>query len=180
MQDLAIIDWHYEPHSDAILNDWLFEPGSLTARLKSLSQQHFKVQVLQEGWSALRTDEAAALDVPADTIAWVREVYLCGHDTPWVYARSVATKQSLEQSHFPLERLGTRPLGEVLSLHEAFVRGQMHVCRYPAALLPAPYNQENSWARRSCFSKGALNVLVCEVFLADLWQFQQVTVPSAD
>lgn len=179
MQDAHVIEWQYEAHPHPLLNDWLFEPGSLTARLKALSNQHFDVQVLKEGWLPLRPDEAAALDVAPDTVAWVREVFLRGHATPWVFARSVATQQSLEQSGFPLESLGTKPLGEVLSLHEAFVRGQMHISRYPSAWLPDSCAPQANWARRSCFSKGALHVLVCEVFLPDLWQFQGVNVPTA-
>lgn len=179
MQTPSTALWHHQAHPHPVLNDWLFEPGSLTARLKSLSQQHFEVQPLREGWMPLRPDEAAALQVDVDTTAWVREVYLLGHGKPWVFARSIATQASLEQSGFPLAELGTRPLGEVLSLHEAFVRGQLHTCAYPAAWLPAPYQQHNAWARRSCFSKGALEVLVCEVFLPDLWRFQGITVPEA-
>lgn len=157
------------------LNDWLYEAGSLTARLKQLSHQHFEVQPLREGWLPLRADEAEALNVPLDSIAWVREVYLCGHNNPWVFARSIATKDSLEKSGFPLEALGSKSLGEVLALHHAFVRGQFHVWRYPAELLPAPYQQYSCWARRSCFTKGHLQVLVCEVFLPELWRFQRQT-----
>lgn len=179
MQDSHTIEWQYEAHPHPLLNDWLFEPGSLTARLKKLSNQNFSVKILNEGWLALRPDEAAALKVAPDTVAWVREVFLCGHNTPWVFARSVATKQSLEQSGFPLEQLGTRPLGEVLALHEAFVRGKMHISRYPAAWLPDSCIAQANWARRSCFSKDALQVLVCEVFLPDLWLFQKADIPTA-
>lgn len=157
------------------LHDWLYEPGSLTARLKKLSQQHFEVQPLREGWLPLRPDEAEALNVPVETTAWVREVYLLGHGKPWVFARSIATKESLEQSGFPLAALGTKPLGEVLALHEAFVRGQLHAWSYPPEWLPAPYNSYQCWARRSCFSKDSLHVLVCEVFLPELWRFQAQT-----
>lgn len=157
---------------NSTLNDWLYETGSLTARLKKLSKQNFEVQPLREGWLPLRLDEAEALNVPLDTPAWVREVYLKGHGTPWVFARSIATKDSLEKSDFPLAVLGTKPLGEVLALHKAFVRGRLHIWTYPARLLPAPYQNQDCWARRSCFSKGDLHVLVCEVFLPDLWRFE--------
>ena len=158
--------------NNSLLNDWLYEPGSLTARLKALSNQHFQVRPLREGWLPIRDDEAQALGVNADTTAWVREVYLEGHGKPWVFARSIATKEALEKSGFPLSTLGTKPLGEVLALHEAFVRGQLHTWRYESALLPDGHQTEPCWARRSCFSKGPLQVLVCEVFLPELWRFQ--------
>lgn len=163
---------------NSTIKDWLYEPGSLTARLKKLSKQHFEVQQLREGWLPIRPDEAQALNVPLNTTAWVREVYLRGHGKPWIFARSIATKESLEKSGFPLASLGTKPLGEVLALHEAFVRGQLHVWNYPPHLLPSPYQNHNCWARRSCFSKGHLHVLVCEVFLPDLWSFQSQTSGS--
>lgn len=160
---------------NSTLKDWLYETGSLTARLKNLSQQHFEVQPLREGWLPIRPDEAEALNVPVDTVAWVREVYLRGYDKPWVFARSIATKDSLEKSGFPLAALGTKPLGEVLALHEAFVRGKLHIWNYPPHLLPTAYQNHNCWARRSCFTKGDLQVLVCEVFLPDLWLFETQT-----
>lgn len=179
MQSPSTAKWQLEPYSHPVLNNWLFEPGSLTARLKNLSQHHFAVEPLSEGWHPLRKDEAKALSVPLDTIAWIREVILWGCDQAWVFARSIATKESLEKSGFPLADLGTRPLGEVLSLHEAFVRGQLHVCRYPTNWLPEPYQHDNCWARRSCFSKDELHVLVCEVFLPDLWKFQDLSITEA-
>jgi chorismate--pyruvate lyase len=36
----------------------------------------------------------AALDLPENSQGWVREVYLRGHQQPWVFARSVALKAS--------------------------------------------------------------------------------------
>ncbi|HCF0249677.1 TPA: chorismate lyase, partial [Pseudomonas aeruginosa] len=39
----------------------------------------------------------------------------------------------------------------------------------PAAGLPAEVRAEGLWGRRSRFSRGALGVLVAEVFLPSLW-----------
>jgi chorismate--pyruvate lyase len=46
----------------------------------------------------------------------------------------------------------------------------LQACRYPAAWLPQAVREERLWARRSCFSRGALGVLVAEVFLPAFWQ----------
>lgn len=157
------------PAPAAGVHDWLFNQDSLTRRLTALSHDGFSVTPLLEGWQALRDDECAALGVVAGSQGWVREVYLRGHGQPWVFARSVAARTSLEGSGLALEQLGSRSLGELLFSDSAFERGAMQVCHYPAGWLPSTTRAERLWARRSCFSRGALAVLVAEVFLPTFW-----------
>lgn len=149
--------------------DWLFDQGSLTRRLTALADGAFSVTPLLEGWQTLRLDECRALGVPDGSQGWVREVYLRGHEQPWVFARSVAARSALEGSGFDLALLGSRSLGELLFSDRAFARGPLEVCRYPAAWLPAEVRDERLWGRRSCFARGSLGVLVAEVFLPTLW-----------
>src|SRR5690606_5165542 len=151
------------------VRDWLFNEDSLTRRLTALSDDAFSVTPLAEGWQRLRNDECAALGVVDGSQGWVREVYLRGHGRPWVFARSVAARSRLEGSGLALDQLGSRSLGELLFSDRAFDRGALHVCRYPAAWLPAEVRSEQLWARRSCFSRGPLGVLVAEVFLPGFW-----------
>lgn len=126
--------------------------GSLTRRLTALADGAFRVEPLLEGWQTLRDDECQGLDVPTGSSGWVREVYLHGHDRPWVFARSVAARSALEGSGFDLALLGSRSLGELLFSDSAFERGPIEVCRYPAAGLPAEVRAEGLWGRRSRFS----------------------------
>ena len=149
--------------------DWLNEQGSLTRRLTALSAEHFAVEPLLEGWQTLRDDECAALGVAPGSAGWVREVYLRGHGQPWVFARSVAARQVLEAHPFALDQLGTRALGHLLFSDPAFSRQPIEACRYPGDLLPPAVRAEGLWGRRSLFSRGALGVLVAEVFLPALW-----------
>lgn len=149
--------------------DWLFNEQSLTRRLTELSAGGFSVTPLREGWLLLRDDECAALGVPPGSLGWVREVYLRGNGQPWVFARSVAARQALDGSGLDLQQLGSRSLGELLFSDQAFARGELQVCRYPGAWLPAEALQDGLWARRSCFRRGPLAVLVAEVFLPDFW-----------
>ncbi|MDP3814628.1 chorismate lyase [Pseudomonas sp.] len=157
------------PAPAAGVHAWLFNEDSLTRRLTALSHDGFSVTPLFEGWQPLRHDECAALGVAADSQGWAREVYLRGHGQPWVFARSVAARSVLEGSGLDLERLGSRSLGELLFSDSAFDRGAMQVCHYPAAWLPSAVRAERLWARRSCFSRGPLGVLVAEVFLPAFW-----------
>ena len=149
--------------------DWLFDEGSLTRRLTAISDDSFSVQPLFEGWQELRPDECAALDLPEGIQGWVREVYLRGHGQPWVFARSVAAKSSLQAGGLNMDELGTRSLGELLFSDQAFERGALQVCHYPRHWLPLADQADHLWARRSRFVRGALSVLVAEVFLPKLW-----------
>ncbi|SQH37440.1 chorismate lyase [Pseudomonas mucidolens] len=149
--------------------DWLFDEDSLTRRLTRLSSNGFSVTPLFEGWQPLRDDECAALDLPPASMGWVREVYLRGHEEPWVFARSVAARSALQGDGLQMDELGSRSLGELLFCDQAFTRQAIEVCRYPRAWLPALDQADDLWARRSRFDRGPLSVLVAEVFLPSLW-----------
>jgi chorismate--pyruvate lyase len=149
--------------------NWLFNQDSLTRRLTRLSENAFSVTPVHEGWQPLRDDECAALNLPVASEGWVREVYLRGHDEKWVFARSVAARTALQAGGLHMDELGTRSLGELLFSDPAFERGPLQICRYPASWLPACDAMPGLWARRSCFSRGPLTLVVAEVFLPDLW-----------
>lgn len=172
--NISISHWATSPTALTALNDWLFDQGSLTQRLTLLCNDAFSVQLLSEGWQVLTADECQALNVANDSCGWVREVFLCDGQKPWVFARSVASQAELESSGFDISQLGTRSLGELLFSHQAFSRGVMHICQLPCRQLPniaqqQTNNQTHLWARRSCFKKDTLGVLVAEVFLPKLW-----------
>jgi len=149
--------------------DWLFNQDSLTRRLTRLSENAFSVAPVHEGWQRLRDDECAALNLSVASEGWVREVYLRGRDEKWVFARSVAARAALQAGGLHIDELGTRSLGELLFSDPAFERGPLQICRYPASWLPACDAMPGLWARRSCFSRGPLTLVVAEVFLPDLW-----------
>ncbi len=157
------------PLPDAQTLGWLFDEGSLTRRLTRLSNDGFSVTPLFEGWQTLREDECAALDMPAKSEGWVREVYLRGHGQAWVFARSVAARSALQDGGLNMDELGSRSLGELLFCDQAFQRRAIEVCRYPLEWLPAESRTAGLWGRRSRFDRGALSVLVAEIFLPTLW-----------
>lgn len=157
------------PRPEAWVLDWLFDEGSLTRRLTGISHNHFSVTPLFEGWQPLRPDECGALDLAEGSEGWVREVYLRGHGEPWVFARSVAARSALQGDGLHMDELGSRSLGELLFCDRAFQRRAIEVCHYPEAWLPADVRTAQLWGRRSRFDRGALSVLVAEVFLPRLW-----------
>ncbi|SEM60679.1 chorismate lyase [Pseudomonas sp. ok272] len=157
------------PLPDAPTLDWLFDEGSLTRRLTRLSDDGFSVTPLFEGWQPLRPDECAALTLPDGSEGWVREVYLRGHGQAWVFARSVAARSALQEGGLNMDALGSRSLGELLFCDQAFSRRAIEVCHYPPHWLPSESRAPGLWGRRSRFDRGALSVLVAEIFLPALW-----------
>jgi chorismate--pyruvate lyase len=99
----------------------------------------------------------------------VREVYLRGHGEAWVFARSVAARSALQGDGLHMDELGSRSLGELLFCDQAFQRRAIEVCHYPQEWLPGEARAPDLWGRRSRFDRGALSVLVAEIFLPSLW-----------
>lgn len=155
--------------ADTTQQRWLSDTGSLTRRLTHVAEGNFKVTPISEGWAVLRDDECAALGLPLGARGWVREVHLRGHDQPWVFARSVAGQQALMEDGFPIDALGTRSLGELLFVDGGFSRGPIKACHYPRHWVPGLPLQAAPLARRSRFERGALGLLVTEVFLPEFW-----------
>lgn len=167
--------WHSNPTANAALNDWLFAQGSLTQRLSAACRSEFRVQLINQGWQTLNASECAALRIAHNSRGWVREVFLCDGQQPWVFARSVASQTALRSANFDISQLGTRSLGELLFSDPAFKRGTMYIKQLPCTQLPVQAQQQAKsvqllWARRSCFQKDNLGVLVAEVFLPQFWQ----------
>ena len=158
------------PLPDTSTLDWLFDEGSLTRRLTRLSDDGFSVTPLFEGWQTLRDDECSALDLAEGSEGWVREVYLRGHGEAWVFARSVASRSALQGDGLHMDELGSRSLGELLFCDHAFQRRAIEVCHYPEHWLPEGARAAGLWGRRSRFDRGALSVLVAEIFLPTLWE----------
>lgn len=147
--------------------DWLCDQGSLTLRLTDAGSNDFRVELLAQGSQPAREDEAAALGVISGERVWVREVLLHSGGAPRVFARTVAPLSALAAADLDLQGLGTNSLGLLLFSNPKVSRGPLQISRYPDAWLPSPWREQAAqcWARRSYFTDGQLQLLVCEVFL---------------
>ena len=173
--------WRQVALAPGAMHGWLTERGSLTRRLKQVSQR-FQVVRLSQGRGGVCIDEVACL-VPAKNSAsprtlgfLVREVLLECDGRPTVFAHSVIDARALAGGWRWLAGLGARPLGEALFSDPRVRRGPLafrrlrapdpRYLRAASALaargLPVP---SGLWARRSVFIAGHWQLLVTEVFL---------------
>lgn len=156
----------------AAIECWLFDPGSLTARVIATCPGRFHVEVLSQAWQRASVDEAQRLNMTLHERALIREVYLCCDTTPWVFARTIMPQRTLTGRQKFLAHLGSRPLGAVLFADPQMHRDPMEVTRLSAqqqlfhkAMSESPKAQSDIWARRSVFYLGSKPLLVNEIFL---------------
>jgi chorismate--pyruvate lyase len=159
---------------------WLFEPGSLTQRLRHLCGDEFQVRLLKQGWQKPFLRERRQLQLPNHHYALAREVALCCGEIPLVYARTIIPGQTLRGAQRRLSNLGTRPLGEVLFSSPKLARNGFEL----AAVSPAiwnrndigllPFPDEMVWGRRTVYAISSHDLLVSEVFMPALFELERV------
>lgn len=146
--------------------EWLFEPHSLTAKLKN-NAHSFSVKVLSEQAFSLTKEQQQLLGSSASK-ALNREVLLLCDNIPMVYAQSWLPNN---ESQALLHNMGERPLGDVIFQHSALTRNNIEIARFGSShalqLLVAQLNlpAQSLLGRRSVFSINDYHFLVCEVFL---------------
>ena len=157
------------------LAHWLFDPGSLTRRLRQCCPNHFQVRVLRQGWSHPSRDEACVLRLRLNAWTWTREVQLFCSDQPWIFARTLIPAVTLRGRGRRLTQLGNRPLGEVLFSDPGVQRGPVEIARivtgqrlHQCAFTGLAESPDAIWGRRSIFRIDGQPLLVCEIFLPDL------------
>ncbi len=151
------------------LSQWLFEPGSLTQKLKSHCNA-FRVQILAKSERMLGGEELGLFTSQRQKVQ-VREVVLYCDDEPWVYAQSLMPLGETCAAK-KLTALGEKPLGEVIFSEPGMTRSAIEVCRFAdgsdVTLLAQQMGlsvNHSLWGRRSCFKLDDYELLVCEVFL---------------
>jgi chorismate--pyruvate lyase len=137
---------------DSVL-EWIIDNRSLTAKLRD-KYINFNVKVLSQKQSTPYDCELALLDSSASKFI-IREVELVGDSQAVVFARSIIPVHSDTKE---LLSIGSKPLGELLFNDPTIKRGPLEVG-----------NHNNSWARRSTFKIKNTKLLVCEIFLQQLY-----------
>ncbi len=159
----------------AHIHDWLVDPGSLTARLKRVCKESFRVRLVALGWGKALYSEGMLLGMRRGEIAVVREVELLIDEVPWVFARTVIPASSLRGPARRLTMLGTKPLGEVLFAEPHTARVVMEIASlhsrhnlFNKAVRSLDRQPEQLWGRRTLFNLAGSPLLVNELFLPTL------------
>lgn len=173
--------WHHHPNAtspSSLMRDWLMLKTSLTAQLRTRSNQ-FKVQRLHQRQGLCLADESALIGLPRRMRVREREVLLCCDGKPVVFAHTVVPL-SASASDWPMFRtLGERSLGSTLFGDPAIQRGALQYARLPHThplmrrirTIVAPEQIESRLhARRCLFRRGNGLMLVTEVFLPAITQ----------
>ncbi len=161
----------FSKHVPADIQGWLFDPASLTARLKQKCAADFRVEVLSQAIQKPRLDEFQVLGMNTGNYALIRQVRLCCGHACWVYARTVIPFSTLTGKQRIYANLGTRPLGAMLFADRTMQRDEVMVTSLPGSQLPSGLGLEQDdivWGRRSIFRIAAKPLLVSEYFLPAL------------
>lgn len=143
--------------------DWLFDNGSLTAKLKKYSLGDFRVQLICQEWRIPSLEESTLLAQPTNRLTNIREVLLLCHDAPVVFARTVIPISTLEGENTRLLHLSNKPLGEVIFSDPTSKRGPIEITK------TVDTNNCPVWGRRSVFTLNNKPLVVSEFFLPTLF-----------
>jgi chorismate--pyruvate lyase len=157
--------------------DWLFDQGSLTAKLVSACKHgHFSVEVVRQQWGRPFNSERKLLAMRDGEMALVREVRLRCGDQAWVFARTLIPASSFRGRARRLAFLGNRPLGALLFADPATRRRVMQVSYLQSGQRLFDLAMQNQsdfmgkgiWGRRTLFEYAGKPLLVNEIFLPAL------------
>lgn len=174
---LTRLHWCKQKHClttplDNEIKSWLFDTGSLTARLIKHCNNNFSVKVISVKSSTPTPDEKKALGLASRSQALIREVLLYCNDRPVVYARTIIPVSSLRGALRGLALLGSRPLGAVLFADNSMQRKPVEVTALKKGHKCYSWTQyqgkEIIYGRRSVFVLKGEELLVSEFFLPDL------------
>lgn len=149
---------------------WLYEPASLTQRLRNACGHAFQVRLLKQCWTKPFRGEARALRIRYGRYALIREVLLHCEQQPLILARTIIPYRTLRGANRRLSSLGTRPLGEVIFSYPSLQRLQLELTQvrnagWNAELIAGLAPDSEVWGRRTVYSLSGRNLLVCEFFL---------------
>lgn len=155
------------------LQDWLFDPNSLTARLLRKCPGQFRVELLSQCMEAPTLDEMRVLKIRQRNAALVRQVKLYCGDQAVIYARTVIPTTTLTGRQRSYANLGNRPLGAMLFADRSMQRDEVMVTRLTVddRLYAKTGAQSDAlWGRRSVFRVGGKPLLVSEYYLPALFE----------
>ena len=151
---------------------WIYEPGSITQRLRSYYGNAVQVKILFHQWQVPFLSERKLLKLKNSRYALTREVLLHADGKPLVLARTIIPEATVKGARRNLSHLGTRPLGEVIFSYPKLERLEMDFTLVdPRTWTPAAafenHIDQAIWGRRTVYAIRHRKMLVNEFFLPD-------------
>ncbi|HHZ69937.1 MAG TPA: chorismate lyase [Methylococcaceae bacterium] len=155
------------------VQSWVYEPGSLTQRLRDRYGTAFTVQLVFQQWRRPFRCEQELLHLSCSHQALIREVILSANDKPLLLARTVIPRKTLKGAQRILSRLGNRPLGEVIFSYPKLQRMEMDFSQvdprgWGNVVADRIGITEPIWGRRTVYRIKKTEMLVNEFFLPEL------------
>jgi chorismate--pyruvate lyase len=152
------------------VQSWIYEPGSLTQRLRDYYGDAIAVKIMLQKWNTPFLSERRLLDLPENKYSLIREVLLHADGKPLILARTIIPASTIKVAKSNLAHLGTRPLGEVIFSYPKLERIQMDVALIdpptwtPSATAEGHIDQP-IFGRRTVYTIAYRKMLVSEFFL---------------
>lgn len=158
------------------VQSWVYEPGSLTQRLRNYYGDAVGVNVLLQQWNTPFLTERKLLKLHESKYSLIREVLLHADGKPLILARTVIPPKTVKVAKNNLAHLGSRPLGEVIFSYPKLERIEMDVTLInstpseqrpvwtQSAVDKAGIDQP-MWGRRTVYAIAQRQMLVSEFFL---------------
>jgi chorismate--pyruvate lyase len=170
--------WHehrqgHQYHLPDDVHSWVYEPGSLTKRLRDYYGNGIKVDLLFHRWRTPYLSEFRQLGLPLYRYALTREVMLHIQGKPLLLARTIIPEETIKVAHRNLSHLGTRPLGEVIFSYPDLERIAMDLTLIKSVTWTQKARQkaeiqQSLWGRRTVYAIHHRPMLVSEFFLPEI------------
>lgn len=138
---------------------------SLTHAIKKLAKDKFELRLLHQSW--MQNDSSRK------EVVFVREIFLIGDDTPWIYGRSVIPKTTYFAQP-TIQSLQLKPLGDVLFNAEKISRDPFlytkltkEYIEYQQVAHHLSFSSSFLYARQSTFWLDKNPLFLMETFLPD-------------
>lgn len=163
---------HFLPKN---LQSWVYEPGSLTQRLRTEYGSAVTVKVLFQQWQSPFLTESQRLHLPCYRYSLIREVLLHVDNKPLILARTVLPQATINIAKRKLSNLGTRPLGEVIFSYPNLARLETDICCVSEKIWSSQLKQQVTiegqiCGRRTVYAIEQQPMLVSEFFMPELLQ----------
>ena len=152
------------------VQSWVYEPGSLTQRLRDYYGNAIGVKILLQRWNTPFLTERRLLKLPENKYSLIREVLLHANGEPLILARTIIPASTIKVAKSNLAHLGNRPLGEVIFSYPKLERIEMDVTLIDTPTWTQPaiaegHIDQSIWGRRTVYAIAQRQMLVSEFFL---------------